>query len=226
VNALSADVSKSARPDTFDMLVVHRVFKRELGLLPRLVRAVDAGDRSRAAMIAAHYGIVADLLDHHHKGEDALIWPKLLERASLKADVVHRMEAQHQVLHQLLDDSERLITEWERDPSPVRQASLAETLQQLEAAAVEHLVDEEREMLPLIQRHLSVPEWNALGESGQQGQSKSRLLLILGLMLEDATPQDEAKFLSSLPVYARAVWRTLGVASYRRYVRRVRAGVA
>ena len=68
-----------------------------------------------------------------------------------------------------------------------------------------------------------MPEWNALGESVQQGQSKSRLLLILGLMLEDATPSTK-KISLQPPVYARAVWHTLGVASYRRYVRRVRAG--
>ena len=31
------------RPDTHDMYVVHRVFRRETALLPRLVRSVRAG---------------------------------------------------------------------------------------------------------------------------------------------------------------------------------------
>jgi hypothetical protein len=37
------------RPYTHEMVLVHRVFRRESSLLPRLVRTVRAGDTARAA---------------------------------------------------------------------------------------------------------------------------------------------------------------------------------
>ncbi|MFF3851349.1 hypothetical protein ACFYX4_40200, partial [Streptomyces sp. NPDC002328] len=44
--------SAEQRPHTDEMVVVHRVFRRESALLPRLVRAVEDGDTGRAALIA------------------------------------------------------------------------------------------------------------------------------------------------------------------------------
>ena len=78
----------------------------------------------------------------------------------------------------------------------------------------------------IIEEHLSVAEWDALGQSGQDGRGKRELLLILGLMLEDATDDERAKFLGALPIHARAVWRRYGAYAYRRYVRRVRGAAA
>ena len=40
--------------DVHDMVVVHRAFRRELAIIPRLVRAVPAGDTRRAAVVADH----------------------------------------------------------------------------------------------------------------------------------------------------------------------------
>ena len=63
-----------------DMVIVHRAFRRELAVIPRLVRAVPAGDTRRAAVVARHARLVLQGLHLHHTGEDELLWPKLLER--------------------------------------------------------------------------------------------------------------------------------------------------
>lgn len=222
MTTLPRDSAHAARPDTYDMIVVHRVFRREFALLPDLIRDVAPGDRSRSRTLAGHYRLVAAVLEHHHTGEDELIWPKLLERVELRADLVHRMEEQHRALHDLLESVEALIGSWEAAADERAGRQLAAVLQQLADAANEHLRDEEREMLPLIEEHLSVEEWHAMAESGQRGHSKSRLLLILGLMLEDAAPEERSKLLQMLPIHARAVWQWYGAPAYRRYLRRVR----
>jgi len=79
--------------DVRDMVVVHKVFRRGFTLIPRLVRAAAPGDTRRAAVVLAHARRVLAGLDMHHTGEDALLWPKLLERDAPDAELSHRMGA-------------------------------------------------------------------------------------------------------------------------------------
>jgi hypothetical protein len=43
------------RPDTHDMIVVHRVFRRESDLMPTLIQAVRDGDTARAGVLAGAF---------------------------------------------------------------------------------------------------------------------------------------------------------------------------
>ena len=79
--------------DVHDMVVVHRLFRRELIDLSRLIRAVAPGDVERAAVVAGHARLVLAGLHLHHTGEDDLLWPKLLERAAPSADLVAHMQS-------------------------------------------------------------------------------------------------------------------------------------
>ena len=90
------------------------------------------------------------------------------------------------------------------------------------AALLEHLDDEEAELLPLAARHLTAREWHALGDHFVQSTPKSKLLVFLGAVLEDADGGERALMLSSLPAPARIVWSLLGRPLYARTVRRVR----
>jgi hypothetical protein len=50
---MDADTA-SDRPLIQQMVVIHRVFRREFGLLPALIRGVVADDLDRARVVAAH----------------------------------------------------------------------------------------------------------------------------------------------------------------------------
>ncbi|MEU3862889.1 hypothetical protein AB0F03_37345, partial [Streptomyces sp. NPDC028722] len=65
------------RLDPQEMVVLHRVFRREIPLLADLVEAATPGDRRRTAVLADHLGLVLGALGEHHEGEDDLLWPKL-----------------------------------------------------------------------------------------------------------------------------------------------------
>jgi hypothetical protein len=84
--------------DTSDMVIVHRMFRRECALLPQLVAAVAGGDLARARTVAGHAREVLDMLHHHHVGEDELLWPRLSARTRFHADLLARMDRQHQGL--------------------------------------------------------------------------------------------------------------------------------
>jgi hemerythrin-like domain-containing protein len=209
--------------DTQEMVVVHRVFRRELRLVPDLIRAVGPGDRARAAVLAEHLSDVTSGLHHHHTGEDELLWPPLLTRASPEAELVRRMQQQHEQLAALLERIRQLTPRWRSEAGEDVRDELADVIEQASAALDEHLDAEERQILPLVARHITQDEWDALGEYGRQVIPKnSKAFVFIGTILEDATPQERAAFLNLLPPPVRWAWRLVGGRIHRRAVTRIR----
>ncbi|WP_432937742.1 hemerythrin domain-containing protein [Kribbella sp. CA-253562] len=218
-------MSTGTKPDTHAMVVVHRVFQREFDLLPDLVEGVRDGDTKRAAVLAEHLSDLVAALHHHHQAEDDLIWPVLLERASLHTDLVHRMEAQHAALGALLDRIQRLTPVWGRTASRVEGEDLAATVREASAVLRQHLAEEEDEILPVIAEHLTVEEWGKVGERGANGiQDKRKRLLFLGAILEQASPDEQREFMGELPPPVRVLWKVVGGRAYYNYTRLIRKG--
>ena len=208
--------------DVRDMYVVHRVFRREFTLIPRLVRAVRPGDTARARVVAGHARLVLAGLDMHHTGEDALLWPKLLERAAPSADLVHRMEAQHHRVEELIAELGEALPRWEAEARPAVTEEVASTFDALRVALLDHLDDEERHILPLAERHITPQEWAGLGEHGMAKVKKSDLPVLFGSMLEEASPDERTLMLGLVPAPVRLLLRTVFAWQYRRYITRVR----
>jgi iron-sulfur cluster repair protein YtfE (RIC family) len=214
-------IATASRPDTYDMVLVHRVFRRELGAAPYLVRGVAPGDRGRAAVIAQHIALLLIDLHLHHTSEDKLLWPRLRERADVDTVLVARMEGQHERISALMDKVDGLLPEWRNNPEDSTTRGLADILEQLAAELDTHLGEEEAEILPLVAVHLTAAEWEELGEHGMEGVAKSRLLWALSAILEDADETERAKFMAKVPRPARVAWRLFGRRQYRRAQQRV-----
>jgi hemerythrin-like domain-containing protein len=210
------------RPWVHEMVIVHRVFRRELTILPRLVRQAGDGDTDRAATLAGALRLVLGGLHHHHTGEDVVLWPALLERAAPSTGLVETMQAQHEAVEGHMEHVEPLLQAWEASPTTARGAELADLLDRLAAGLVEHLDLEEREILPLAERHVTVAEWNSLGEQGVDEMDQKQLPIIFGAILEECTPDERRAMLAKVPLPVRLVLRTVGARQYRRYVTRVR----
>jgi hemerythrin-like domain-containing protein len=210
------------RPDTHEMVIVHRAFRREFRLAPELIAQVAAGDTARVEVVAEH---VADLvwgLHHHHHGEDELLWPKLIQRAKPDVDLIELMEAQHVRISAALDGVETLVGPWRTSADPEAGAALATAIEAMSAALAEHLDQEEAQILPLAEQHLSVPEWQQLGKNAVDNLPKSKRLIFLGMILEDTSDEERVEFLRNIPPPVRVLWRLLGVRSYQKYVAKVR----
>jgi hemerythrin-like domain-containing protein len=215
-----------ARVDTHDMVVVHRVFRREFRLLPRLVRTVSAGDTARATRVNQHAKEILTALHYHHTGEDELLWPRLAERAPLSQELVTRMETQHQRLADLLGAVQVSLARWSKSANGIEQRRLAGILDQVSKALEEHLAEEEREILPLVEQHFTVAEWEQLGERGMASIPKRRLLVILGYILEETSPDERRHFLAKVPLPGRVAYRLVGARQYRREVGELRGVLA
>jgi hemerythrin-like domain-containing protein len=212
-----------ARPDTHDMIVVHRVFRRESDLMPTLIRAVPDGDTARAEVLAQAFSDYQLGLHLHHTGEDELVWPLLLARVDLEADMVLRMETQHEVVAGTLAEASRRMPDWQAAPSAATAAPLVSALTEHRAALLEHLHDEEEHILPLIEEHLTVAEWARLGQRFAEEVPKDKMLFFLGMILEDADPAERQAMMANLPAPARFAWKAFGQRQFRRRVSKIRA---
>lgn len=208
--------------DVHDMVVVHRALRRELRIIPHLVRQVTAGDSSRAAIVSGHCRLALDGLHVHHSGEDALLWPMLLERAAPSSELVQRMQAQHHRIEDLVDRLRTALVRWEVEARPAVGAEVASIIDELGSALLEHLDEEETHILPLAAAHLTQVEWDAIGHHGLATMSRSQLPLLFWMILEDASPDERATMLASIPPPIRFVLKTVAARRYRRYVTSVR----
>ncbi len=216
----------TSTPYTQEMVMIHRVFRREAAQLGQFVGAVRTGDVARARQLA---GVVREYiggLHHHHSGEDELIWPLLHERAKLHDDVVTLMEKQHEALDGTLTDIQQVLPRWEAAAEAPDRDDLVAALAEHRRILEEHLADEENLVMPLVEEHLSYPEWDLVGKNGLEGLPKDRVFLALGAILEDASPEERAEFMKKVPLAGRIAWKLIGQRQYRTWRAAVRGEAA
>jgi hemerythrin-like domain-containing protein len=220
---LAADpAAATERPWVGEMVIVHRVFRKELGMLPGLVAGTADGDRRRARTLGRHYRFVTQVLHDHHTYEDDHLWPVLLERCPMDAELINRMESQHERVAALIAELPDAWQAWEYVADEFSRGRLAEKLTELSAALDEHLHDEEAFLLPIMEDHLTVAEWKAFGKHAAKKMDKTKGLFWIGLMFEDITDDEYARFWAGLPLYVRMGYQVAGPTSYRSGVARVR----
>ncbi|MFJ3806028.1 hemerythrin domain-containing protein [Streptomyces sp. NPDC090073] len=211
-----------AHPYTREMAMIHRVFRRESRLLAELVQDVPASDTVRAGILAEHWREYTVGLHAHHTAEDEVLWPALLPHLDLDAEQVLAMEAQHHELTGGLDEVRVLMDRWRARALAADRDELAEALRRHHRQLSAHLDEEEREVMPLVARHVNDKDWHAVGERGLAETPRNRLMIALGAILEDCPPDERREFLARLPLAARVMWKLLGQRQYRRETRRIR----
>jgi hemerythrin-like domain-containing protein len=207
--------------DTSDMVIVHRMFRRECALLPELVAAVG-GDPTRARAVAGHAREVLDMLHHHHAGEDELLWPRLSTRTRFNADLLARMDSQHQGLAVLLERAATAFAEWQDAPTAHTCTPLTTLLEQLSSGLNEHFDEEEAAVLPIVERVITAAEYEEVGRRGLVSVPITRRLIVLGYILEGATPEERTVLLAAVPRPVRLAYRLIGARQHRHETTRLR----
>ena len=212
---MQTEAGAAAPARTEEMAVIHRIFRRGFSLTAELVRHTPAGDAARAEPIAAHLDFLLNGLHHHHSGEDDNIWPRLLERAALKTELINRMEEQHEVVAERSERVRTLLATWRRTAADGE--SLAAALDDFTAALVVHLDEEEADVVPLIRAHITAEEWTRFGRQTFEKFTNAEKLVATGVLEEVATPEEASWFIGELPVPIKLMWRFLGRRQYARY---------
>jgi hemerythrin-like domain-containing protein len=220
--AMNAPTTTEKLCDTSDMVIVHRMFRRECALLPTLVAAVAVGDVARARTVARHAREVLDMLHHHHVGEDELLWPRLSARTRFHADLLARMDSQHHGVAVLLEHAAPALAQWQDAPTAHTSTPLTALLEQLSTGLNEHFDEEEAEILPIVERVITAAEYQEVGQRGIVAIPLTRRLIMLGYFLEGATPDEQTNFLAAVPAPVRLAYRLIGARQHRQETTRLR----
>ncbi|MCV7260782.1 hemerythrin domain-containing protein [Mycobacterium shimoidei] len=197
--------------DGREMEMVHKMFRREFGLMPGLLCGVT--DPERAGIVADHFEAIAATLHHHHQSEDEDVWPLLLQRVGAAAAApVESMETQHAQLADALSGMQTRVREWSAAPTANVAEILAKDTQQLVWLLNEHLGAEEEQLVPLMERHITAAELQEIvakgGAIGATGDPDS-VPLAFGMMLYEADPEVVDRAVASVPSPLREVIRDL-----------------
>ena len=205
-----------------EMPLIHRIFRRELRSLRRIVGDVPPTAGERARSVADHLAFVLDGLHHHHTTEDEMVWPLLVDRVGLDAPLVERMAQQHGQIDVAVADVRRAADQWAAKPTATATATLAHCLGALIETLQAHLDEEENVVVPLIDQYLTRQEWEEMGRKGFEKFAPKERPIAMGQLVEVATPDESTMMLGDLPLSIRLLWKVAGKRQYRHYVGRVR----
>ena len=206
-----------------DMVLVHKVFRRELRMLPALVAAVEPQRVDRAALLGRHYRELATALRHHHHAERDLLWGRLAQRTQLDPGIEERMRQGHRQHDDLLGELDGMLDLWVADADPDVRDLLVDILTELAEHVAEHLTMIETRVLPEVDRHFTQREWLTLGLRAAGWIPLNRMAWMLGAMLEDATDAERRNLMGKVPAPARLLYRMVGQEQYVREMQELRA---
>src|SRR4051812_20546600 len=151
--------------DMFMMYVMHHAFRRDLAKLADAARCTPADDRVAWRLLQERWQLFAEALHGHHTGEDAGLWPLLLERGTAEdRETLEAMEAEHAEFEPLLEGCEEGFARLAEHADDAARAALAVRLAATRECLARHLEHEETGAIPILQRVLVQEDWDRLDE--------------------------------------------------------------
>ncbi|MFD7159058.1 hemerythrin domain-containing protein [Kribbella sp. NPDC059898] len=207
--------------DTHEMVLIHRVIRREFGQLPRLFRSA-ADNRARSKVIGAHAKEMLHFLHTHHTGEDELLFPLLRKRTTLDPELMDRMDAQHAQVNDAVTAVTADLPGWTASANAAAGERMASVIDATMPTLINHLAEEEQQLLPIVAVTLTQGEWDALGKHGMSAIPLTRRLVILGHITEEADDAERQRFLQVVPAPARLAYKLIGRRQFTRETAAIR----
>jgi hypothetical protein len=196
------------------MALIHSLIRR--GFEQAEAAVLRPGAATRTDAVSEYVGFHLDGLHAHHATEDEFIWPALHARATMSGALIRRMEEQHSGLHDALDETQRQLTAWAAAPTTDTSTALASALSTVTDQLMEHLTEEERDVVPLIAAHITQAEWDHAGKAAFSKFTPTQRFIAMGEMLATADPTQSARMLAGIPGPIKVVWRLVGRRRYER----------
>jgi hemerythrin-like domain-containing protein len=156
--------------DMFMMYVMHHAFRRDLAVLTEAARTTPAHDRVAWRLLQQRWNVFHEALHGHHSGEDAGLWPLLLERATPEdRETLEAMEAEHAEFEPLLEACDHGFARLAGHADDDARAALAVRLAATRECLARHLEHEETGAIPILQRVCTQEDWDRLDEEHFKG---------------------------------------------------------
>ncbi len=196
--------------DFLMMYVGHDAFARDLD---RLLTAAERGT-IRGPEARATWTTFAEMLHLHHSVEDAALWPRL--RAAVHStneqDLLDAMQAEHAGIDPRIEAIDDVFGNGTVD-------TLVDRLRALRRELRAHMLHEENEALPLLERTLGAEGWDAFATEAHKQGGMSAAATMLPWSLDGASPEATGAVLTLVPLPARVIYRRRLARKYARSVR-------
>jgi hemerythrin-like domain-containing protein len=181
------------------MRALHAALRRDLRGL-RDAAAQIGNSAAPPPTVLAGWDAFRAQLDNHHSAEDDDLWPVLRRELSDPGDLaaVDAMVTEHQQLSPALAAVDAALRGGGELTAPV---------EHLSTLVLDHLEHEEREVLPLIEQHLTRAQWRAFLHKERARRSPRERPEFLAWILDDAHHQDKTTVLAEMPPPARLIYR-------------------
>ena len=161
----------TATPDLTSYHAVHTALRRGTRAIARAACELDPGDRRRAKAFARYWAGYAGEVHAHHTIEDDVMFPALVERVPVAADLIGRTDADHDRLDELMTLVGGAVDDLAAGRlSPV----LADGLRELADLMDAHLAFEDADILPLFERHFTAEEYAELDDQAAKALGISK----------------------------------------------------
>lgn len=206
------DSSDRALTDVRDMAIVHQFYRREFELAPRILRTLQQQQSDRRESLGWWLALVLLGMHHHHTAEDTHIFPVLQGR--IAPDLIDRMAEQHEQVALATDAAEAALKLWRAAPEEGT-AAVITAFEKLYPVLSRHLDEEEKEIVPLIERRMTPQEYGLMGTSGNRLYDERTLMMTFGGIVEQCSTEDAAYMISHLPDSIQDAWYLHGREDHR-----------
>lgn len=199
-----------------EMKMIHRLFRRVFSDAVTLTAGVADGDRERAGVVGGFILESAGGLHNHHGSEDLMLWDRLEERRPGCSLHVQLMRRQHLAIGERLAVLEEAVPRWQATASPADREAVLAALHALNGTLLEHLGDEEEQILPVVNEVFTQAEWDAIGEHARKEIPRNRMFVQLGTILDVMQPDERREWVKhNLPLPVQVLYRLVGERQYR-----------
>lgn len=194
------------------MYLMHHGFRRDLNRFAAAVSATPLDDRDTWTALAARWDRFFEVLHHHHSGEDAGIWPFLLERASDdERATLEAMEEEHSHIDPLLTACAEGFSALAGDRVGANaedlRAALKVRIVATRDALARHLAHEESEAMVILQRHMTAEDWERIEhEHFRDSMAFARLKFVVCWIAEDLPPDARQQAFDAAGLPIRVIW--------------------
>ena len=199
------------------MYLMHHAFRRDLAAFARGVPRTPLSDAPTWRALLRRWEVFAEVLHHHHHGEDTWLWPALMERAdATEQETLRAMEDEHEEIDPLLTTclaGLRVLATG--DGTADARAALAVRVTAARESLGRHLAHEEHDAMRILQRHITPDEFEAIHAHFVEELEPRQLLALVPWALHEV-PEDVRRELRRQARPAqRVVWRL----THRRFER-------
>lgn len=200
------------------MYVMHHAFRRDLARFASAAQRTPVEDRTTWRLLAARWALFAEVLHNHHSGEDAGLWPLLLDRGTLEdRATLEAMEAEHSEIDPLLRSCAEGLERLADHADEGARAALAVRLVATRDALSRHLAHEESDAIAIVQRVMTHADWLALDEEHFKKEMTPRYVMRIVPWAAHGIPRaDLARIFAEAGGGFRLVW----LATRRRFAAR------